>query len=141
MHRSYHIGVGLLSNFSPISKDTCSVEIHGCKLITNDSSIELLSNFQQLALQGCHDIEVLSNLWSISNLNSLKECYVSSCYGLKYITWTEVNSFLSLEKLILRRLPNFSVITNGILAVGVLSSLKSCIFTIVMNFQSYSKLG
>ncbi|KAK3204824.1 hypothetical protein Dsin_018870 [Dipteronia sinensis] len=123
--RSYHIGIGLLSSFSPISRDTCSVEIQGCNLCANDNFIELPNNTEQLALQGCHDIDILSKVSAQSNLTNLKECYVSSCDGLEHITLAEEDCFPRLDKLILRKLPNLRSICDGTVVAGVFSSLRT----------------
>ncbi|TXG47942.1 hypothetical protein EZV62_027236 [Acer yangbiense] len=125
MLRSYHIGIGFLSSFSPISIDTCSVEIQGCNLSANDNFIELPNNTQQLALQGCHDIDILSKVSALSNLTNLKECHVSRCNGLEHITLAEEDSFPSLDKLILRKLHNLRSICDGTMVTGVFSSLRT----------------
>lgn len=127
--KSYHFGVGFLSSFEPISKGTFSVEIQGCNIFEDGNCIELPSNMQQLALQGCHDIVALSQLCATSNLDCLKECYISSCKALEFITTEYMNPFASLEGLVLRKLPklkslNFAPIQLKSLHVHNCNGLK-----------------
>ncbi|XP_030481324.2 probable disease resistance protein At4g27220 [Cannabis sativa] len=124
--KSYHIGVGLLSSFSPISKEACSVEIQGCNLSSSSgNSIEIPENTQQLALQGCHDITVLSKLSSTSNLAGVNECYVSTCNRLEYVITPDGTYFSNLKSLVLRKLYRLKAICYGVVdANNVLSRLK-----------------
>ncbi|XP_062094392.1 disease resistance protein At4g27190-like [Humulus lupulus] len=123
--KSYHIGVGLLSSFSPKSKEACSIEIQGCNLSSSGNSIEIPENTQQLALQGCHDIVVLSKLSNSSNLAEVNECYVSTCNRLEYIITPDGTYFPKLKSLVLRKLSKLKAICDGAVEDNVLSRLKT----------------
>ncbi|KAF5189187.1 Disease resistance protein [Thalictrum thalictroides] len=112
--RSYHLGIGLLSRFVPISKGSFSVEIQGCNLVSDSSLIVLPENTLQLALQGCHDITRLSKLPCISNLSELKDCYISRCNKMECIALAEENILPCLDRLVLRKLSNLTALCDGV---------------------------
>ncbi|XAR59351.1 hypothetical protein NMG60_11015158 [Bertholletia excelsa] len=120
--KSYHLGVGILASFEPMSKRSYSVEIQGCNIIDDEDYIELPDNVQQLALQGCHDINVLSKL---STLSYLKECYISNCHGLEFVMAVNLNPFPNLERLVLRKLSNLKAIYPEIMVDCISVRLKS----------------
>ncbi|KAI3676077.1 hypothetical protein L1987_85675 [Smallanthus sonchifolius] len=121
--QSYHLGIGQLSIFLPISKGTRSIEIQGYDLVWQDTVIELPNNIQQLALHSCHDITFLSKLSDTTNLENLRQCYLSNCNGLEFIT-ASCNRFPSLELLVLRKLPKLKAISDGIAASQIFTKLK-----------------
>lgn len=121
--QSYHLGVGLLSIFLPMSNGTRSVEIQGCNLVCQETVIELPKNVQQLALHSCHDITVLSKLCDTTNLKNLRYCYLSNCNGMEFVTTG--NHFPSLEILVLRKLPKLKAISNAIAASQIFTKLRS----------------
>ncbi|KAK1440495.1 hypothetical protein QVD17_06323 [Tagetes erecta] len=122
--QSYHLGIGQLSFFQPISKGTRSIEIQGYDLVWQDRVIELPNNIQHLALHGCNDITFLSKLSDATNLENLRQCYLSNCNGIEFIT-ASGNCFPSLELLVLRKLPKLKAISNGIAASQIFANLKS----------------
>lgn len=122
--QSYHLGIGRLSIFLPVSKGTRSIEIQGCNLVFQGTVIELPNNIQQLALHSCHDITFLSKLSGTTNLENLRECYLSNCNGMEFITMAG-NPFPSLELLVLRKLPKLKAISNGIAASQIFTKLKT----------------
>ncbi|KAL8193966.1 hypothetical protein R6Q57_026208 [Mikania cordata] len=122
--QSYHLGIGELSFFLPVSQGMRSIEIQGCNLVWQDTVIELPSNIQQLALHSCHDITYLSKLSDTTNLDNLRQCYLSNCSGMEFIA-TSGNHFPCLEMLVLRKLPKLKVICDGIVASQIFTKLKS----------------
>ncbi|GJX26510.1 disease resistance protein-like protein [Tanacetum coccineum] len=122
--QSYHLGIGLLSTFQPISNGTRSIEIQGCNLVSEDTMIELPDNIQQLALHSCHDITILSELCDTAKVQDLRQCYLSNCNGIEFITKAG-DHFPSLEILVLRKLPKLKAISNGIAASQIFTKLKS----------------
>nr|XP_043621713.1 disease resistance protein At4g27190-like [Erigeron canadensis] len=122
--QSYHLGIGMLSIFLPISKGTRSIEIQGYDLVYQETVIELPDNIQQLAFHSCHDITSLSKLTDKTNMENLAQCYLSNCNGMEFITTTN-NCFPNLELLVLRKLPKLKAISNGIAASQIFTKLKS----------------
>ncbi|KAJ0870735.1 putative P-loop containing nucleoside triphosphate hydrolase, leucine-rich repeat domain superfamily [Helianthus annuus] len=122
--QSYHLGIGQLSIFLPISKGMRSIEIQDYDLFRQDAVIELPNNIQQLALHSCHDITFLSKPSDTTDLENLRQCYLSNCSGMEFIT-TCGNRFPSLELLVLRKLPILKAICNGIASSQIFTKLKS----------------
>lgn len=122
--QSYHLGIGQLSIFQPVSKGTRSIEIQGYDLVWEGAVIELPNNIQQLALHGCNDFMFLSKLSDTTNLENLRQCYLSNCNDMEFIT-ASGNRFPSLELLVLRKLPKLKAISNGIAASQIFTNLKS----------------
>lgn len=122
--QSYHLGIGLLSTFQPMSNGTRSIEIQGCNLVSEDTMIELPDNIQQLALHSCHDITFLSELCGTAKVQDLRQCYLSNCNGIEFITKTG-DHFPSLEILVLRKLPKLKAISNDIAASQIFTKLTS----------------
>ncbi|KAL4556299.1 hypothetical protein LXL04_038946 [Taraxacum kok-saghyz] len=120
---SYHLGIGQLNILLPTSQGiiTRSIEIQDCNLVHQDTIIELPNNIQQLALHSCHDITILSKL---SDLENLRQCYISNCNGMEFITKAD-NFFPNLQLLVLRKLPNLKAICNGVATSQVFTKLKS----------------
>ncbi|XP_076925075.1 disease resistance protein At4g27190-like [Bidens hawaiensis] len=121
--QSYHLGIGQLSIFLPISKGTRSIEIQGYDLVFQDAAIEFPDNIQQLALHGCHDITSISKLSDTMNLENLRQCYLSNCKRIEFIT-TSGNRFPSLELLVLRKLPKLKAVSDGIAESQIFTKLR-----------------
>lgn len=121
---SYHLGIGQLNILLPTVEGMRSIEIQDCNLCHQDKMIELPNNIQQLALHSCHDITILSELSDTTNLENLRQCYISNCNGMEFITKAD-NFFPNLELLVLRKLPKLKAICNGITSSQIFTKVKS----------------
>ncbi|KAJ8622165.1 hypothetical protein MRB53_030694 [Persea americana] len=124
---SFYLIVGRVTDLLPpdTSKMKYIVEIGGCHIVDCERPLVLPSNTQYLAIENCNDIVGLSELPCLSHLNELKECHISRCDALRYITVAENNNTLTtLETLDLWALPELTSICKGVMQHDTLKCLK-----------------
>ncbi|RWR93465.1 disease resistance-like protein [Cinnamomum micranthum f. kanehirae] len=124
---SFYLIVGQVTDLLPpdTSKMKYIVEIGGCHIVDCERPLVLPSNTQYFAIENCNDIVGLSELPWLSHLNELKECHISRCNALRYITVAENNTTLTtLETLDLWELPELTSICKGVVQHDTLKCLK-----------------